>query len=483
MRLRRSRWRCSRCPLRRPRRRTWSRVMQDDNQLVYGDCRAAAARARPHEEPGRRGGAGDDAVEGDRADTGSRRKPRGFNGAKPGDYPPSAWDPYDDLVRAARGARDRGNFNPTGPGPRWAHKRTRVKAAQRAAAGRARSSSAKFVRAAGRRYSGSYRDENQGRRVLPRVDWWAIWNEPNQPGWLTPQGETKRGVGDVAAAPHIYRDLLVAGAKGLLRTGHGDDLLLIGELAPIGSAMKPKGASRVAEAGALPARDVLPRTAASGRYHGARREGARLRQARPARGPRALPAARLRPSPVHAQARAHASAQPKRDMIDISNLGELTAHARQDRSAHRAAATRDAGLPDRVRLPVAAAGPVQGRLTACCRPSTSTRATTSPGRTRASSRAPSSSCTTRRRAPSSRATPSRTGRPTRSGLFTAFPEADAKPAANAYKFPLVVRRRRGTARIWGQARFAPNGATYPIVLSVARAGLVDLGELGPRRSR
>jgi hypothetical protein len=57
-----------------------------------------------------------------------------------------------------------------------------------------------------------------------------------------------------------------------------------------------------------------------------------------------------------------------------------------------------------------------------------------------------------------------------SGIFTALPEGRAKLAANAYKFQLVVRRRGGRARIWGQARFAPNGATYAVTLQQRAPG-------------
>ena len=218
------------------------------------------------------------------------------------------------------------------------------------------------MRAAGRRYSGSYRDENQGKDVLPRIDWWGVWNEPNQPGWLTPQGETKRGVGEVAAAPHIYRDLLVAGAKALLRTGHGDDLLLIGELAPIGSAVKPKGA----RASLRPGLFLREMFCLDGRFRPYMGSEAR------ARGCDKLDRlAVLERFPrigvghhAYTRKRAPTKRQPKRDMIDISNLGELT------RTLDRIAA-RTGLLPpetpvflDRVRVSVAAPGPVQGRLTA-----------------------------------------------------------------------------------------------------------------------
>jgi hypothetical protein len=57
-----------------------------------------------------------------------------------------------------------------------------------------------------------------------------------------------------------------------------------------------------------------------------------------------------------------------------------------------------------------------------------------------------------------------------SGLYTALPRSRPKLAASAYKFPLVVKRRRGQARIWGQARFAPNGAVYPLLLQKRAPG-------------
>ena len=65
-----------------------------------------------------------------------------------------------------------------------------------------------------------------------------------------------------------------------------------------------------------------------------------------------------------------------------------------------------------------------------------------------------------------------------SGLFTALPEGAAKPGANAYKFGLVVRRRGKRVRIWGQARFAPNGATYPISIQRRAPGASDWVQVG-----
>jgi hypothetical protein len=65
------------------------------------------------------------------------------------------------------------------------------------------------------------------------VDYWAIWNEPNQAGWLTPQW-TQDGSRWVEAAPRIYRGLADAAWGALQATGHGSDTILVGETAPKG---------------------------------------------------------------------------------------------------------------------------------------------------------------------------------------------------------------------------------------------------------
>jgi len=93
------------------------------------------------------------------------------------------------------------------------------------------------VRAVGTRYSGTYRDENDPSTTapLPRIDFWAIYNEPNQGGWLTPQ-YVKRGSKRVPYSPVMYRDLWLQGRRGLDVTGHQDDIVLIGETAPLGSS-------------------------------------------------------------------------------------------------------------------------------------------------------------------------------------------------------------------------------------------------------
>ena len=160
---------------------------------------------------------------------------RRFRGEDPSTYPLGNWDRYDRLVRAARTIGVGLYFNVTGPGPRWAHGRAPRSERENQATWRPNSREfGKFVRAVGTRYSGTYRDENDTREPLPRISFWAIYNEPNQGGWLTPQ-YVKRGRKSIPYSPVMYRDLWLEGRRGLDVTGHQRDVVLIGETAPLGS--------------------------------------------------------------------------------------------------------------------------------------------------------------------------------------------------------------------------------------------------------
>ena len=79
-----------------------------------------------------------------------------------------------------------------------------------------------FVTQLGRHFDG---------RAAPRVDLWALWNEPNHPEFLSPQRSRRGGL----LAPAMLRALLRAGGAGLRATGHGGDTILIGEWLPVGS--------------------------------------------------------------------------------------------------------------------------------------------------------------------------------------------------------------------------------------------------------
>ncbi len=155
-----------------------------------------------------------------------------FNAANPAAYPAQAWDAYDDLVR---GAHSRGLsilMTPTGPMPAWAS-RCHGSVALRQDCRPRYHQFELFVAALAKRYSGHYHDENQGGGLLPRVNRWSVWNEPNQGGWLKPQ-YTRRHGHVVPASPYIYRSLVHAATHALRAHGHRHDQILLGETAPIG---------------------------------------------------------------------------------------------------------------------------------------------------------------------------------------------------------------------------------------------------------
>ena len=161
----------------------------------------------------------------------ARAQRKRFKPADPRTYPTRNWDRYDNLVKTATKLGMRVYFSITGPGPSYAHRI--APPSQRANAGTYKpypSRYRSFVQAVGRRYSGNYRDENGIRRPLPRVSLWSLWNEPNQPGWLSPQWEN-----GVPASPWLYRELYHAGYQGLQLSGHGADTILFGETSPLGS--------------------------------------------------------------------------------------------------------------------------------------------------------------------------------------------------------------------------------------------------------
>jgi hypothetical protein len=175
--------------------------------------------------------------------------------ASPAGYPREHWDRYDRIVTTAREVGLEVLFSITAPAPLWATgspQRRDIEETYEPSPEDFRD----FVTAVGRRYSGEYRDETDPPQggggnilfpspppaapagpVLPRVSGWSIWNEPNHPGWLTPSWRADpRGGGRpmLIAAPHHYRKLVDAGWAGLEASGHGGDLVMLGETAPRG---------------------------------------------------------------------------------------------------------------------------------------------------------------------------------------------------------------------------------------------------------
>jgi hypothetical protein len=142
---------------------------------------------------------------------GSKKRPA-FDATDPGAYPAGTWSRLDGLFDGAQARGITVQLTLTGPVPRWATKSRRDNVT---------SPSPKefqaFATAVGRRYG-------------DRVGVWSIWNEPNHPEFLRPQFVHKH-----AKSPRIYRNLFLAGQRGLRASGNGADTLLFGETAPRGT--------------------------------------------------------------------------------------------------------------------------------------------------------------------------------------------------------------------------------------------------------
>jgi len=151
-----------------------------------------------------------------------------FDATDPAAYPEGAWEKYDRLIQAAFAHGILVNLNITSPVPRWASPES-PRADIQETFGPNPEEFGRFVKAVGTRYSGTYMG-------LPRADYWSIWNEPNQAGWLTPQWgpDPRNAKKSVDAAPASYRQLVAAAWTALADSGHGTDTILIGETAPQG---------------------------------------------------------------------------------------------------------------------------------------------------------------------------------------------------------------------------------------------------------
>ncbi|WP_040601513.1 cellulase family glycosylhydrolase [Patulibacter medicamentivorans] len=158
-------------------------------------------------------------------------KPTGFDASDPNAYPAANWARYDTVIKEIRDRGMQVNLNPTAPGPLWAMSgsfderladRTNPDPAEFGA----------FVAALGKRYSGSFVPAGQS-AAQPRIDYWSIWNEPNQGAWLSPQWSSTATTA-VEQSPPLYRKLVDASWTALGATGHGGDTILVGETAPKG---------------------------------------------------------------------------------------------------------------------------------------------------------------------------------------------------------------------------------------------------------
>jgi hypothetical protein len=208
---------------------TQASMLLDDQQLIYsGDAHMVSTLQKLHS-------LGVDVVKVSLVwqliapEQRSDRRP-GFNAGNPAAYPPGAWQRWDLLVETAHQLGMKVYFLLIGPSPRWAvpkanrHQGPALGWAPRFSEYRA------FVRAAGRRYSGSFVDPTN-HQPIPRVSYWGIWNEPNEISWLTPWYRRVSAHQIQLTQPLFYRGLVDAAWSGLRASGHARDTVLVGETA------------------------------------------------------------------------------------------------------------------------------------------------------------------------------------------------------------------------------------------------------------
>jgi hypothetical protein len=254
---------------------TQESMLQDDNELVY------AAPSRVSETLSQLASLGVERIRVSviwalvAPDPLSSTEPS-FDPTNPADYPTGAWDRYDTLVTDAQALGISVDFDVTAPAPDWATrpiaadidpKFRKVNLPSAVAFGQ-------FVQAVGTRYSGTYVVPTPAPTVtppptllgiplpilggsttttvtppaapLPRVNYWEIWNEPNEAGWLTPQWRRgpnlpaahghKSSPNWIAASPVVYRGLLDWAWKALAATGHAGDTIIVGDTSAKGSS-------------------------------------------------------------------------------------------------------------------------------------------------------------------------------------------------------------------------------------------------------
>ena len=138
----------------------------------------------------------------------SARRPT-FDATNPASY---HWDGYDAVLQEAAQLKWQVLLTVTAPAPKWAtagHRDLITRPDDKAFE--------QFMTAVGRRYGSE-------------VSVYAIWNEPNIPGWLHPQFNSN----GTPASPRIYRGLWQAGYQGLKAAGITSPKVLFGETAPFG---------------------------------------------------------------------------------------------------------------------------------------------------------------------------------------------------------------------------------------------------------
>jgi hypothetical protein len=184
-----------------------------------------------------------------------------FDASDPTAYPYGAWDRYDLIDRLAHQLGIGVYFQLTAPAPTWAVARGKPTQGYTWSQRPNPTQFGEFAQAVGRRYSGSFVTNVPASEPtpsvlgiplallpsqaptpgapdpLPRVDYWGIWNEPNEGAWLNPQFRLGRHGVHLSVAPTLYRGLVDAAYGGLAAAGHAADTILIGETASGGTML------------------------------------------------------------------------------------------------------------------------------------------------------------------------------------------------------------------------------------------------------
>lgn len=247
--------------------------------------------------------------------------PAGGAPAEPGDpasYDPGVFDAHDHLVRRARAVGMEVLFNVTGGAPRWATGRDRGRFVDPAFAPDP-AAFHHFARMVGRRYDGTYPDENQGGVPLPRVSAWSVWNEPNHGAFIQPQWVRDGARRWRPASPARYRRLARAGLSGLAAAGHttDTDVLLLGETSPLGNGSRRGRRQTIAPAAFLREVLCLDRRLRPLRGATSRRAGCDFAR----RGPLAVTGYAHHPYSIVS---APDTRRANRDEVSLADLGRLT---------------------------------------------------------------------------------------------------------------------------------------------------------------
>lgn len=381
--------------------------------------------------------------------------------SRPSSYPQGNWDRYDNLVRSAQALGIRVYFNVTGPGPKWAHGRAPSKSLRKLGTYKPKPALFKqFVTAVGKRFSGTYTDENGCRCVLPRVRMWSLWNEPNQAGWLSPQWESVGGT-RVPVAAQLYRKLHQSGYRGLAASGHrvGKDIVLLAETAPLGSSKRgPK--SPLFPAVFL--RELACIKSNNRKYTG---KAARLRRCRPFGG-------KLRASGyAHHPYTKNVSTtkrHPNRNAITMANISAL------GKLLDRLSSRTGRNIPRKLPLWMTEFGFETN-------PPDPFNGVSQANQVIYNTRGEFIAYQNRRIAAQAqfllRDVPPVAGRNPaskaywftyQSGLYLA--DGKAKPAAGAYALPFLARRAGSSFKLWGQLRFLPDGQPASAVIQAKPRG-------------